>query len=215
MIKAAIFDMDGLLINSEPVWEEAARIVMKKADFDVTPEIHQNTTGLSVNLFLDYCYDLQPWTNIKKEDLANEILQIAHEWIPEKSEAMPGAKVLIQWLSENNIRMAVASASPMEIIESVLRKLDIISYFECWHSAELEAFSKPHPAVYSSTIKKLNLLPEECLAFEDSVPGVQSAYAAGALTIAVPSAFGFQDKRFDSAHYKIPSLENFQSLNLL
>lgn len=215
MIKAAIFDMDGLLINSEPVWEEAARIVMKEVGFDVTPEIHQNTTGLSVNLFLDYCYDLQPWKDQSKKELANKILHIAHDWIPEKSEAMPGAKELIKSLNSKDIIMAVASASPMGIIEDVLKKLEIIEYFECWHSAELEAFSKPHPAVYSSTINKLHLSPKECMAFEDSVPGVQSAYASGALTIAVPSAFGYPDKQFDIAHHKIKSLVDFQALNLI
>ncbi len=215
MIKAAIFDMDGLLINSEPVWEEAARMIMKKVNFDVTPELHQNTTGLSVSLFLDYCYDIQPWENISKEELAHDILHIAHEWIPDRSEAMPGAKDLIRWLSEKQIRMAVASASPMSMIEDVLKKQGIIDYFETWHSATLEAHSKPHPAVYSSTILKLGLAPQQCLAFEDSWPGVQSASASGAVTVAVPASFGYDDTRFDLAAYKIRSLSDFQSLNLL
>lgn len=215
MRKAAIFDMDGLLINSEPVWEETARIVMRKVGIEVTPELHQKTTGLSVDLFLNYCYDLQPWDSISKVELGDEILHIAHELIPEKAELMPGVLNLIKWFAQNEIRMAVASASPMTMIEDVLRKQGIIDYFECWHSATLETHSKPHPAVYSSTIEILNLQPHECFAFEDSLPGVQSAKSAGAFTIAVPASFDYQNNQFDIADYKIQSLNEFQSLNLI
>jgi HAD superfamily hydrolase (TIGR01509 family) len=209
MIKAAIFDMDGLLIDSEPIWTEAAREVMQKVNFELTNALKLQTTGLSIKLFLEYCYKVQPWNTPTFEELEIEILEIAHKNILLHAEAMPGAIDLVKKLSDAGLKLAVASASHMDLIEGVLAKLGLIEYFEIWHSGELEEFTKPHPAVYLSTAKKLGVAPEECLAFEDSFTGLRAAHAAGMVTISVPAMEVFDDSKFDLAHYKISSLENY------
>jgi HAD superfamily hydrolase (TIGR01509 family) len=122
---------------------------------------------------------------------------------------MPGAIALIKELKSQGLKLAVASASHMELIEGVLRRLEIIDYFDTWHSGELEEFTKPHPAVYLTTAVKLGVLPEECIAFEDSHAGLRSAHAAGMVTISVPAMEVFDDRKFDMAHYKIKSLEQY------
>lgn len=209
MIKAAIFDMDGLLIDSEPMWTEAARSTMQKVNFEITEALRIQSTGLSIKLFLDLCHKIQPWNTPSFEELENEILEKAHHDILAHAIAMPGAIALVKTLRKQGLKLAVASASHMDLIEGVLKRLEIIDYFDTWHSGELEEHTKPHPAVYLTTAKKLGLSPKECIAFEDSHAGLRAAHAAGMITISVPAAEVFEDRKFDLAHYKIPSLEKF------
>lgn len=201
--------MDGLLIDSEPMWTEAARTSMQKVNFELTEALKLQTTGLSIKLFLDFCHQLQPWNTPSFEELEAEILEKAHRDILANAEAMPGAIKLVKELKATGLKLAVASASHMELIEGVLKRLDIIDYFDTWHSGELEEFTKPHPAVYLTTAKKLGVLPQECIAFEDSHAGLRAAHAAGMVTISVPAMEVFEDPKFDMAHYKINSLEKF------
>ncbi|HEV7380810.1 MAG TPA: hexitol phosphatase HxpB [Dyadobacter sp.] len=208
-IKAAIFDMDGLLIDSEPIWADAAREVMQKVNFNLTHALKLQTTGLSIKLFLEFCYKIQPWNTPTFEELEREILEHAHKNILANAVAMPGAIDLIKKLKAQGSRLAVASASHMELIEGVLKRLEIIEYFEVWHSGELEEFTKPHPAVYLTTAAKLGLKPEECITFEDSHAGLRSAHAAGMVTISVPAMEVYDHPKFDLAHYKIPSLNHY------
>jgi HAD superfamily hydrolase (TIGR01509 family) len=208
-IKAAIFDMDGLLIDSEPIWADTAREVMEKVNFKLTHELKLQTTGLSIKLFLEFCHKIQPWNTPTFEELEREILVKAQRNILSNAVAMPGAIEIVKGLKAQGLRLAVASASHMELIEGVLKRLDIIEYFDLWHSGELEEFTKPHPAVYLSTAAKLGLNPEECIAFEDSFTGLRSAHAAGMLTVCVPTAEVYNKAKFDLAHYKIPSLDQF------
>lgn len=209
MIKAAIFDMDGLLIDSEPIWTQAAREVMRKVNFELTDALKQQTTGLSVKLFLDFCHQMQPWNTPSFEELESEILQLAHKNILAHAVAMPGAIEIIKDLKAKGLKLAVASASHMDLIEGVLKRLEIIDYFDVWHSGELEEFTKPHPAVYLTTAAKLGVLPEECIAFEDSHAGLRAAHAAGMITISVPAMEVYEHTKFNLAHYKIPSLEKY------
>ena len=209
MIKAAIFDMDGLLVDSEPIWTEAAQQVMQKVNFKLTHALKLQTTGLSIKLFLEFCYKIQPWYTPTFEELERDILKLAHKNILENAVAMPGAIDIVRKLKNQGLKLAVASASHMELIEGVLKRLEIIDYFDTWHSGELEEFTKPHPAVYLSTAAKLGVKPEECIAFEDSFTGLRSAHAAGMITICVPTMEVFNDAKFDLAHYKITSLEKY------
>ena len=203
--------MDGLLIDSEPIWAEAAREVMRKVNFDVTDAIKRESTGLSTQLFLEYCYKIQPWDAIHStEDLEIAILDYAHEHIPLRVTLMPGVIEVLETLKKEGLLLAVASASHMELIENVLRKLEILHYFDTWHSGVLEEFTKPHPAVYLATAAKIGVKPQECIAFEDSFAGLMSAHSAGMLTVSVPAPDVFDNPKFDIAHIKIPSLENFK-----
>jgi HAD superfamily hydrolase (TIGR01509 family) len=209
MIKAAIFDMDGLLIDSESIWTDAAREVMQKIHFDLTHALRLQTTGLSTKLFLEYCYQVQPWNTPTLMELEEDITNLAHKRILSEALPMPGAIDLVKKLHSKGFKLAVASASHMELIEGVLKKMEVIDCFDTWHSGQLEEFTKPHPAVYLSAAKKLNVLPEACLAFEDSFAGLRSAHAAGMVTISVPSAETYDHPQFDLADFKINSLADF------
>jgi mannitol-1-/sugar-/sorbitol-6-/2-deoxyglucose-6-phosphatase len=209
MVAAAIFDMDGLLVDSEPIWQEVAIEVFDTVGVPLTVEMCQEGTGLGTHDFVRYFYDRFPWTGKSREQVEEEIIEIAHERIGQEALIMPGALAAVQFFHERHLPLAVASASPMEIIETVLRRLDLIPYFTLWHSAALEARSKPHPDVYLSTAKKLGVAASRCVSFEDSGNGLRSAHAAGTLTVAVPADFEYHDPKFDLAAIKIPSLIHF------
>lgn len=201
--------MDGLLIDSEPIWTEAAQASMKKVNFELTEALKLQTTGLSIKLFLEFCYKIQPWNTPNSKELEMEILAYAQEHILARAIAMKGAVEIVKDMKRRGLKLAVASASHMDLIEGVLKRLNIIDLFDTWHSGELEEFTKPHPAVYLTTAAKLGLQPEECIAFEDSHAGLRAAHAAGMLTVSVPAPEVFLDAKFDLAHYKVESLEHY------
>ncbi|MFB9295459.1 hexitol phosphatase HxpB [Persicitalea jodogahamensis] len=209
MIQAAIFDMDGLLVDSEPIWRQVAIEVFDTVGVALTEDFCRSTTGLGTVPFVQLAFDTFPWEGKSQTQIGDEIILMAHERIGANAHAMPGALELIQFFYERGIPLAVASASPMEIIETVLERLDIKQYFRLWHSALLEARNKPFPDVYLGAARMLGVEPSRCLAFEDSGNGLRSAVSAGMKTIAVPADYEYDDSKFDVATLKIPSLLSF------
>ncbi|PWJ54278.1 sugar-phosphatase [Dyadobacter jejuensis] len=207
--------MDGLLIDSEPIWLEAAQHTMRKINFKLTEELKQQTTGLACQLFLEYCHKIQPWDTPTFDEMEAEIISYAHAKILSSATAMPGAIDLVKDLHRRGMPLAVASASHMELIEGVLDRLSLRQYFTTWHSGTLEEFTKPHPAVYLSTALKLGVPPQACLAIEDSHAGLQSARSAGMTTISVPAPEVFHHSKFEIADFKLASLAEFDFASLV
>lgn len=201
--------MDGLLVDSEPIWQEVAIDVFGTVNVSLTPEICQESTGLGTEAFVEHMYARFPWEHKSQGQIGDEILALAHERIGADAREMPGTTELVRYFYDQNIPLAVASASPMNIIEIVLERLNLRQYFTLWHSALLEARSKPFPDVYLGAAQRLGVAPAACLAFEDSGNGMNSALAAGMLAVAVPAAYEYDDPKFDAATLKIPSLREF------
>jgi HAD superfamily hydrolase (TIGR01509 family) len=209
MIKAAVFDMDGLLVDSEPIWQEVAIAVFEKVNVFITPEICMESTGLGTTDFVKKMYERFPWEGKSQPQICDEIIEMAHHEIGTRALPMPGALETLRFFKEKSMPIAIASASPMVIIEIVLQRLGIVNYFTLWHSAELEERSKPYPDVYLGAAKKLGIAPEHCIAFEDSGNGLRSASSAGMVTVSVPAEFEYGDPKFDIADIKISSLLHF------
>jgi mannitol-1-/sugar-/sorbitol-6-/2-deoxyglucose-6-phosphatase len=214
MIQAAIFDMDGLLVDSEPHWRAVEIEVFRTVGLEMDDAMCKRTTGLPIDAVVRYWYERQPWENRTMAEVGEEITRTVVERIGLYAEAMPGTREILTLFQEQGIPMAVASASPMHLIELVLERLQIRSFFQLWHSATLEKRNKPHPDVYLGTARKLGVDPRWCLAFEDSGNGLKSAHAAGMLTVAVPADYEFTEEKFDIATLKIPSLKAFTGSTL-
>lgn len=206
MIQAVLFDMDGLLVDSEPIWQQVAIDVFGTVDVPLTVEICQEATGLGTTEFVRYIYNKFPWEHKALDVVGQEILDQAHVRIGTEACEMPGATDAVRFFHEQGIPLAVASASPMDIIETVLERLNLRPYFTLWHSALLEARNKPFPDVYLSAARRLGVDPTHCLAFEDSGNGLKAALSAGMHSIAVPAPYEYDHPKFDSATLKIPSL---------
>ncbi|ADB38860.1 hexitol phosphatase HxpB [Spirosoma linguale] len=216
MINAAIFDMDGLLVDSEPHWRAMERIVFASVGLHLTDDECKQTTGLPIPDVIHYWFARAPWSEEAAagrthQDLANAITDGVHERIANLAEPMPGAIDALQFFTDRGIPTAIASASPMSLIEVVVNRLGIRPLLTLWHSATLEARNKPAPDVYLGTARKLNVLPATCITFEDSGSGLKSAYAAGMHTVAVPAEFEYNDPKFAIADRIIPSLTAFSA----
>lgn len=189
MIQAVIFDMDGLLIDSEPFWKAVEIEVFRKVGVELTFEKCLKTVGLRIDEVVTYWHERYPWDNISKEAIATEIVDKMIERITNEGEALPGVYDVIEFFWNKKIPMAIASSSYLRIIEAVVKRLKLNGFFDVIYSAEFEQYGKPNPATFISTAKKLNVPPTTCLVFEDSLNGVIAGKAARMTTVAVPEVY--------------------------
>jgi mannitol-1-/sugar-/sorbitol-6-/2-deoxyglucose-6-phosphatase len=210
MIEAVIFDMDGVLIDSEPLWRKAERLVFSKVNIQLTEEINTQTIGLRTDEVVEYWYKKHPWNHMSREEITRDIESTVEHLILTEGQAMEGYREAIRFFLDRGIKTGLASSSHLQLIQTVLKKLDITDLFSVIHSAEFEEFGKPHPGVYLTTAKKLGVSPPNCLAIEDSLNGLKSARAAGMKTIAMPAPFHRNNPEFDMADKLIHSLEEIQ-----
>ncbi|HEY0839681.1 MAG TPA: hexitol phosphatase HxpB [Vulgatibacter sp.] len=206
MLRAAIFDMDGLLIDSEPLWQEAELEVFGGLGVPITREACVETRGLRLDEVVSLWMRRHPWTGPGEREVHGRILETMAALIRARGEALPGALQAIEEMRRRTPRIGLATSSPGMLIEAVLDTLGIRGQFDVVHSAEGEPYGKPHPAVFLSAARLLGVAPTECVAFEDSVAGVVAAKAARMACVAVPEAAQADDPRFSLADRVLASL---------
>jgi sugar-phosphatase len=130
------------------------------------------------------------------------------ELIAERATAMPGVERSITMVQEEGLALGLATSSTHVLIDAVLGKLSLADAFGVTHSAVEEEFGKPHPAVFLTTARLLDVEPAECVAIEDSAAGVRSAKAAGMRVIAVPPSHLFDEPAYGEVDIKLRSLED-------
>lgn len=204
MIKAIIFDMDGLLFDTEPYWQLTERKVFGELGIDITEQMQVATYGLRSDEVVRYWYEYRPWGEKNFEEVEERYNSIMLDYYHAEAELMEGAQSALDVISSKGLPMALASSSNMQLINAFLDKFNFHHYFSQVYSAEFEEFGKPHPAVYLETARRLQVYPAHCLALEDSFHGMIAAKAARMMTIAVPEHAG--DKRFGSADLVLGSL---------
>jgi len=204
-----IFDMDGVLIDSEPFWQKAELSVFTKLGIPFTLEMTEQTTGLRIDNTVDYWFKRYPWKLKSKQEVASEIKDILRSLILEQGLAKPGAIQLIQALSQLNFPMAICSSSAMSIIEAVYQKIGLNNEIKILQTGEDCFYGKPHPEPYLTTAKRLNETPPSfCVVIEDSLNGAISGKAAGMNVIAVPEEHNYEKRIFDFCDAKFKSLED-------
>ena len=208
-MKAAIFDMDGLLIDSEPLWQEAEIKIFRSVGVPLTRQLCRETVGVRIDAVVRHWHARFPWRGVSMEAIETRILEEVSRLIIDRGNPMPGVRETIDTLDAANYELAVASSSPMRLICAALETFGLSKRFSVLHSAETEDMGKPHPAVYTSTMNRLGVEPEHCIAFEDSVIGVRAAKSAGAWVIAVPDPSDAFDTAFSDADVVLSSLEDF------
>jgi len=206
MIKAVIFDMDGLLIDSEPLWRKAEIEIFGQVGIQLTENDCKETMGYRLNEVVDLWYDRQPWNGLSKKEVEEAILERVSQLILSEGTLMSGVKKTIDACTELHLKIAIASSSPMKLIRSVVSLLGMDKSFDVLHSAEFELFGKPHPAVFISTAQKLEVLPSECLVLEDSLHGVISALSAKMSVVAIPDNIQYNNPKFQVADRVLKSL---------
>ena len=220
MIKTIIFDFDGIIIDSEPLWVEAEMEVFRSVGVELTPLMCRQTTGLNTQDTIQYWYNVYKWTGKSAFQVYKEIMENMQNLILERVDLKEGFLDVLQIFVDRKIPVSVASSSPLKLITTALKKFHLFEYFKIISSSENEEYGKPHPALYLGAARKLGTDPVNCLAFEDSFNGGIAAKAARMKLVTVPDIHDFQSTRFDFADLKIASLkdfkaENFEQLNLL
>ncbi len=212
MIKAIIFDMDGVMIDSEPLWEKTERILLARREIEYSPDYRDKIVGLNQNdsgRLMISTFKLSE----SVEEIIAERVEILTSIYKNELETVQGLVPLLDDLNERNYPLAVASSSPMRVINFVLDMFALNEYFSVVVSGECTDNGKPHPDIYLETARLLGVEPHECVAIEDSINGVLSAKAAGMTCIAVPDKRLTPD-RFESADHICESLGQI-NLNLI
>lgn len=213
MIKATIFDFDGVIIDSEPLWVEAEMNVFRSVGVELSPALCRQTTGLSTPDTVQYWYNVYRWTGKSTFQLYKEILESMQGLILERANLKDGFLDVLQLFVDKKLPIAVSSSSPLKLITTALKKFHLFEYFKIISSAENEEMGKPHPALYIGAARKLGIDPVYCLAFEDSFNGAIAAKAARMKLVTVPDSFDFASTRFDFSDLKIASLSDFTEKN--
>ncbi|OGY25762.1 MAG: hypothetical protein A2Z11_01080 [Candidatus Woykebacteria bacterium RBG_16_43_9] len=202
MLKAALVDLDGFLINSEELYLEANKIYFKRHNFEFTEEHHRQGTG---KRFPEW---IKTVVNIDKtgEEIFRERNIIFNELVKKKLKLLPGAKSLLEALNES-FKTALVTSSRKDYVDLVFKITGIKDYFDLVITGEIVKKGKPDPESFLSAANKLGVKPRECVVFEDSPTGVLAGKNAGMKVVAVPSQFVKDDKIFNKADLVLRNLK--------
>ncbi|MBM7341708.1 hexitol phosphatase HxpB [Pantoea coffeiphila] len=215
-VVAAIFDMDGLLIDSEPLWEQAELDIFSTLDIDLSRrEELPDTLGLRIDQVVRMWYETLPWSGPTQQEVTKRVIDRALGLVEETRPLLPGVENALQLCQRSGLKIALASASPLFMLERVLEMFNIRSYFEILASAESLPYSKPHPQVYLDAAARLGVDPLNCVTLEDSFNGMVATKAARMRSIVVPDAEYAADPRWALADVKLTSLTELTGQHLL
>ena len=186
MIKGAVFDMDGLMFDSEKLVFENWKKMLTELGYEYNIEIFKNTIGLRTDETKRYYNSLYTegfdYDALKIRSRKMFFDRIEREGVPIKK----GLYELLDFLKQNNIKMAVATSTSRQSCERMLKKSGVYPCFDEIICGDDVTQGKPHPEVFLKASERLGVNPENCIALEDSINGIKSAFSAGMITIMVP-----------------------------
>ena len=213
-LNAAIFDMDGLLIDSEPCWEEAGKETLAEYGIRLSPDDYVLTTGLRTREWIDWWFTHFGIDKSFSKSAGDTIVDKAIQLIRDEAKVLPGVDHVFELFRQKGYKIGLATSSPVQLIKVVTEKLGIKDMLDGFSSAEELEHSKPHPEVYLNCATNLNVSPLQCICFEDSINGLISAKAARMKCVVVPTANLQADRRFGLADLQINSLLDFDDFHL-
>jgi len=209
-LQAVIFDMDGVLVDSEPLQLRSINKILSDYGATLTEEAFTHFVGTT---------QLETFTTLKErfalpgtiDDLIAKKRTAYAKLVEDELCAMPGLYSLIANLKTADLKSGVASSSPMQDIQTVLRKIDLENSFDAVFSSVGLPHGKPHPDVFLLTAQTLRVAPQNCIVIEDSGVGVQAAKRAGMRCIAMPNIFT-QHQDFSIADFVVGNLFEVRGL---
>jgi HAD superfamily hydrolase (TIGR01509 family) len=185
-VQAVVFDLDGVLLDSEQVWDEIRRGLADEAGRPWPAEATRAMQGMSTAEWSAYLTDVVGIPGEPEQVAATVVNQIAARY-GERPPLLPGAVEAVKRLGRR-WPLGLASSSPRRLIDSVLAAAGLAQQFQVSVSTEQVAAGKPSPAVYQTVVQRLGVKPAQAVAIEDSSNGLRSAAAAGLAVLAVPHA---------------------------
>jgi len=210
MIKACILDMDGVIVDTEPIQLEAFRLFLNDYNIQISDELLESLVGYSIEdnmidikqkFFIDKAFNI-PSAITKRNNLYLKMIA------QQKLEPLPGVMELISFCQHKNIKLALASSSDQQQVDTIMNRLvrNFPAVFDAVVTGDDVLNKKPAPDIYLQVVEQLKLPPELCLAFEDSHAGVESAMAAGVKCFAVRNRYA-EEKYLQKADRVIDSIQ--------
>ncbi len=205
--EAVIFDMDGVLIDSEPIWKIAMEQAFHSVGCMLTREDFQKTVGLRIDEVVSYWYKVAPWENETVHEVEQMIIQKMVEFLSVAVKPLVGVVETLQYLKEKGLKIGLATSSYRILVDTVLYACEITEYFDVIHTAEEEDYGKPHPAVYMTAADRLGVNFSKCLVIEDSINGVISGKAARMQVVCIPEKTHHVNPKLILADYTFETME--------
>ncbi|PPI88128.1 2-deoxyglucose-6-phosphatase [Candidatus Pantoea edessiphila] len=214
-ILATFFDMDGIIIDSEPLWIQARNEIISQLNVKLPyHSMLPDTTGLRVDQTICMWYHLLPKNKPSEKEIIESIIIRVMTLIEEKKPLLPGVKFALKLCKEYNFKIGLVSASPLFMLKKILELFDLNSYFDLIISAEYLPYSKPHPQIYLDAASKVKVDPKKCVAIEDSIHGMIATKAALMRSIVIPPIEFNNDPRWCLANIKLDNLTKLTFLHL-
>jgi sugar-phosphatase len=213
-LQAVIFDVDGVLIDTEPVWRRVETDVFGSLGIHLTEADCRETMGVRIDEVVDLWHSRRPWLGASRQAVVDRIVAGVADDVRRNGTPIDGALDAMGVVRRAGLACALASSSPLSLIHVVMTALHITAEVDVVCSAEQEAHGKPAPDVYLRAASSLGVAPAACLAVEDSVIGVLSARAAGMCCVVVPDDHTATDPRLEVAMRRFSSLRELDEHTL-
>ncbi|MBU3659909.1 MAG: hexitol phosphatase HxpB [Flavobacteriales bacterium] len=204
--ESVIFDMDGVLIDSEPLWKIAMEAVFSELGSTLQKSDFQKTVGLRIDEVIHFWNLHESWGVEDEAAIQEKIISKMEELIAANAQPLPGVIETLAFLKSKGLKIGLATSSSSRLIRIVLKELKIAHFFDFTHSAETEDYGKPHPAVYLTVAKKLAVHPTKCLVIEDSFNGVISGLAAKMKVVCIPEKTHFPNPKLALADFQFETM---------
>jgi HAD superfamily hydrolase (TIGR01509 family) len=191
--RAVIFDLDGILADSEPRWNEIDAKLLAEYGVTYRGEYHRNVLGVSYRLAVEF-YKKTFGLSVPTDEVMRRRGEIAADFFANRIEAFPSTKPVLQELRQMNLHLAVATSSVSASARPFLARHGLTAFFEVVVTGEEVEHGKPHPDIYLRAAKELGIPADACLVIEDALSGIAAAKAAKMRVAAIP------DTRFVDPH---------------
>jgi HAD superfamily hydrolase (TIGR01509 family) len=205
-IKAVVFDLDGLMFNTEEVFHKTGDELLRRRGKQMTVDLLSRMMGRRANEAFQVMIDTCGLTE-SIESLRAESQEIFDSLLDDNLAPMPGLFELLEHIESRGMPKAVATSSTRAFLELLLKRFDLLVRFDPTLAAEDVTHGKPHPEIYLTAAERMGLAPEELLVLEDSEMGTRAAAAAGATVVSIPHIYS-QTHDFSMATHIACSLQD-------
>ena len=210
--RAVIFDLDGVLADSEPWWNEIDAKLLVQYGVRYRGEYHRNVLGVSYRLAVEF-FKKAFGLSVSTDELIQRRGEIATEFFANRVGLFPSAKEVLQELRRMNLRLAVATSSISASARPFLDRHQLTAFFDVIVTGDEIEHGKPEPDIYLRTAEKLGIAANECLVIEDSLSGIAAAKAAHMRVAAIPDRRFVDPREYEKeADYLLGSLSEIPSL---
>jgi len=213
-LRAAIFDMDGLLVDTERLWHQAEFEILGDLGVPFDHNAGRVSKGMRVDEVVAMHHGDSPWPSPSQQDVVAQILDRVGELAEQVGNLLPGVLSTFQVFDDLGIPKVLASSTPHRLIERILKHFGLSDRFKTISSAEDEPYGKPNPGVFLTAAKSIGVAPTACVVFEDAPAGVLAAKAARMTCVAVPDETDRNHRFMAIADLVLPTLESFSVAEL-